>query len=300
MSTTVIIRAVLLGFVILSFGCQSPDFGWKTDLNTPQRWANLYFHDVALRLVNGEDELLFFDECTSVRVWNNPVLTPSQFLKTLLRTCDRLDAIDEKYGYVEVSMGKEFLENNDALYTESWANEIGAAIRTLDHELVCGEAKEYFYDNKHKCRDVESIPILTADFAAAVNVVHQYLEDSMHKAETLEHWKTEVALLRDILKNPQWEQHVPAYAGRGEWEVLLKFRIGDRGHIERFRVLNEPGRWLPMNEESDAGYPAVIHCGSIPESSRRGFRVRSSTLRVWDMDIDLYDSSNTEPCRWGT
>lgn len=305
-----------LGLLIMVLGCRSPDFD-AMEVDRAQWWAYNSFQRDAMRMVHGQAYRGegYLNGCSSVRVQKLPGYHPSKFIKTLIRACDKLDQIDEKYEHPLAVLPRNFLDWNDDLFTEAWANEIGSVIESLEQELVCGEGKESFYKGNHKfiCRRVDSTPVLVSSFDEAVVIVVQYLEDSARVVETMcaqiasckqgdnDRHVAEAAMVRAAISSGEWENPMPMYLGRGEWEVFLRFHMENKSqyHIERFRVLNEMGTWRSQGVVSDAGYPLVVHCGSISEFEGERNYLSRNTLRTITMAQDVPFTWASTPCRWG-
>lgn len=309
-----------VGLIIFVLGCRDPEFRLIRDLDAPESWAYNSFYDDAIFVVQGGQPNSYGRSLVSrcipdISVQNLPGYNPSKFTKTLIRTCERFDQIYDKYGYVELSGFDYFTEHNDDLFIESWSNEIGAAVKTLRHELICGEGKEWFYDGQENCRKVDTEPILIATFPEAIDAVQEYLEDSNRwletgcnitkcKSEDAKSDQMEADEVRYAVENGEWELYQPEFQKRGEWEVLLRFRKGGSGQYqtERFRVLNQLGTWLRGGTELAVNYPFVINCGPISETQAGSF-ARSAdryALHTIRMDIELDYTSNSDPCRWGS
>ena len=184
------------------------------------------------------------------------------------------------------------------LMWEDFSNEIRETRDRLYSDLVCGFEKDYFYDSEHRCRERDSLPVLTPTFPQAVSAVEAYLQDSAKYHATRceseacrEKYgaedKRRENLINHTLSIGRFEPFQSRYTPVGGWRVLLVASWPESGRelIECFKVLNKPGKYTESRNPKkvvDADYPWVIHCGGINRLGE-GYFQHNGSLETWRM-----------------
>ena len=243
--------------------------------------------------------------------------------EALRSACARLEDIHGKYGDIqrfrEWSLENPFvrppwreisgeLRTRDSsnccdhlvhlLMWEDFSNEIRHTRDRLRSDLVCGFDKDYFYNGEHRCRERDSLPILTPVFPQAASTVEGYLQDSAkYHARRCESEacrekygaedKRRENLINHVLSIGRFEPFQSSYNSRGEWRVLLvaSWPESQKELVECFKVLNKPGKYIESRNPKkviDAGYPWVIHCGGFNRLGE-GYYQHDGSLETWRM-----------------
>ena len=181
---------------------------------------------------------------------------------------------------------------------DDFSNEIKDTRDRLRSDLVCGFDKDYSYDGEHRCRERDSLPILTPTFPQAASVVETYLQDSAKyyarrcesKACTEKYeaeFKRRENLINHVLSTGRFYPFQSSYTPRGEWRVLLvtSWPESEEELVECFKVLNKPGKYIESRNPKkvvEAGYPWVIHCGGFSQLGE-GYFKHDGNLETWKM-----------------